>query len=181
MFRAAHRPLHRRAKPRAVKGAIAGLAVILSLGMFTHWVIGSEQASEAALAARPLVAAADEPVDAAAHADAASASSGDRRARHVLDAAAAVAGRRFDEHASFASAGPAQLSAVLPASTFVYGPSLAPSVVSIATTPHAWAAAVTSSSGACYLIRVRNDRVTRGIGTTCTGQAALNATHARHW
>jgi len=61
-----------------------------------------------------------------------------------------------------------------PGYTFVDGPSTAPTVVSIASTADTWAAAVQGSGGMCHWTRATSaGNVSHGIGTGCTGAAAL--------
>ena len=66
----------------------------------------------------------------------------------------------------------------MPDVTFTDGPSQAPSIVSIATTGDAWAAAVLSDVGTCWQMRVNaGGRVRYGNASedvACTGAAALD-------
>ena len=78
---------------------------------------------------------------------------------------------------SYANAGPGQLSALDPSYTYTDGPSTAPTVVSVATTPGTWSAAVMSSSGTCFWVHddPAKGGTFYGSGATCTGQAAAGA------
>jgi hypothetical protein len=52
--------------------------------------------------------------------------------------------------------------------------------VSVATPSGQWAAAVQARPGACFYLRLTDDgQVFYGVGTVCTGQAALGATDPR--
>lgn len=99
-------------------------------------------------------------------------------AARTAESAAAVA---YSESGSFADAGPAQLSAFDPSATYTEVPSTGPTVVSVAATASAWAAAVLSPSGTCFWIKLdRSMTATYGTGSTCTGTDAMAAA-APNW
>ncbi len=99
-------------------------------------------------------------------------------ARNALEAAQTA----YAESNTLSSAGPGQLSVIEPAYTWVDGPSTGPSVVSVATTGAAWAAAVRSSSGRCFWIRYEPAKgAAYGSGSACTGQAALAGATGASW
>jgi hypothetical protein len=181
-FRAAPVPLHRRLSPRAFALAVAACLVLSGLVSFSRWVIDSERRSmdrvERVERTGSIVGTISGSGDALA-------SSGSPADRLTIDAAARAdartalnaARRAASGRATFLDAGPGHL-ALLSASQliFVDGPSRAPGVVSVASTPYTWAAAVMGPSGTCYLVRFApGDGVTYGTGLACTGDAALAA------
>jgi hypothetical protein len=162
-------PLRRRFDPRVVKAAFSGTLVVLGIGLFAHWVMASERESFSRTSERGVPTEAtgsqvDDLTWASMPADT------EETTGIALDAAKTA----FSEHRSFLDAGPAQLSVLQPGYIFVDGPSTTSRVVSVAATTDTWAAAVQGPGGACYWIRVtREGDVTRGIGSDCTGSAAL--------
>jgi hypothetical protein len=179
-FRAAPQPLRRRVDQRAFRAAVIAFVLVLAVGSFARWVIGSERASEAAVGIHTVAPTVGTGDDSPANA-ADGRTPQVRQAERVAQQAAGGAGRLFGRHGSFVDAGPAQLSSILPAYTFVDGPSQDPSIVSVASAKTVWAAAVRSLLGGCYYIRVTaTGHTSYGTGTTCTGAVALNA-HSRTW
>lgn len=181
-FRAAPVPLHRRLSPRAVALAVAACLVLSGLVSFSRWVIDSERRSMDRV---ERVERTGSIVGTISGSDDALAGSGSPADRLTIDAAARAdartalnaARRAASGRATFLDAGPGHL-ALLAASRliFVDGPSRAPGVVSVASTPYTWAAAVMGPSGTCYLVRFApGDGVTYGTGLACTGDAALAA------
>lgn len=182
-FRRVPVPLRRRMNPRAVKVVVAVLVVGVAVSWFGRWVSASERASFQqisppatsnfvdTLSGVPEVVAAGNTIAVAPD---------DRLARSAASDALAAARGIAHGKVSFVEAGPAQLSKVLPAVTFADGPSAAPQIVSVAATGDAWAAAVMSTSGRCFYIRMNVDgRVDYGSSVTdCTGTAALGALDA---
>jgi hypothetical protein len=169
-------PLRRQFDPVVLKAAVFGMLVVLGIGLFASWVIRSERESFSRADRRVSAARAE----AAETVEAPEAATIDREAdeatRIALDAARAA----FLEHRSFLDAGPAQLSTLQPGYTFVDGPSTAPTIVSVASTAATWAAAVLGSGGMCHWIRATSaGNVSHGIGTGCTGAAALVPSAAR--
>jgi hypothetical protein len=178
-FRAAPVPLQRRVNRRTIAFAAAALLVVFSFAAFSWWVIDSERRSvdrTAVDASAPIVgtlSGGDETaldpsdderlsIDAAARAD----------ARSALNAAREAASGR----ATVLDAGPGHLAPISTSVIFVDGPSQAPGVVSVASTPDSWGSAVMGPSGTCYLLRFApGDGVTYGTGTACTGDEALAA------
>jgi hypothetical protein len=163
-------PLRRQVDPRLVKAGIFGTLVVLGIGLFASWIVASERAS---------FARTDDPgrseVTVAGVDGAADPSSTDADAVQATGIALTAARAAFTEHRSYLHAGPAQLSALRPGYTFVDGPSTTPRVVSVASTADTWAAAVQDPGGTCYWIRVTSaGDISRGIGTECTGAAALS-------
>ena len=163
----------RRLDPRALKLAVAAGLLVFVVGSFARWVIDSERASFAKVHAAEQAAAASSPlpesppVDAVT-ADAVTADSAER----ALTAARVAIGA----NGNLADASPEQLTQIDPGLTYVVGPSAQPQVVSVASTRKAWAAAVMSSSGTCFYLRLAaGDSVTYGTGLDCTGTAALAA------
>ena len=68
-----------------------------------------------------------------------------------------------------------------PTLTYTTGPSTSVTVVSVASSAAAWAAAVLAPSGTCYWVKLGAMALpTYGTGTTCTGAAAMAASH-RSW
>lgn len=181
-FRAARVPLHRRVSPRAIVLVVVGLALVVALCAFSRWVIVSERRSIDA-ASRPVddsaivgtMSGAD--AEPATVAGASGRVSIDSTARADIRTAFAIARRAASGPATFLDAGPGQLAATGSPMIFVDGPSRAPGVVSVASTPDAWGAAVMGPSGTCYLLRLApGNGLTYGTGGTCTGAKALTVT-----
>jgi hypothetical protein len=102
------------------------------------------------------------------------------QAQHEAFAALRAAKALHRSSGTFATAGPAQLTASTAGSVFVDGPSIEPQVVSVSTSKTAWAAAVMSSEGICYYVRVApTDAVRYGTGVACTGSDAMRASGGR--
>ena len=103
-------------------------------------------------------------------------------AEDTLRVAQASAQRIHDSRGSFGSADAAALAAADPSHTYRVGatPSSGLDDVSIATGPASWAAAVQARPGACFYLHLRDGgEVFYGVGTVCTGSAAINATDPR--
>jgi hypothetical protein len=164
-------PLRRQFDPIVVRAAVFGTLVVLGIGLFASWVISSERESFSRADRKVLPSE----VEAGQLDDTAQPATIDADAEKATGIALEAAQAAFIEHRSFLDAGPAQLSALQPGYTFVDGPSTAPSIVSVASTTHTWAAAVQGSGGMCHWIRATSaGNVSRGIGTGCTGAAALD-------
>lgn len=163
-------PLHRQLDPRAVKVTVFGTLVVLGIGLFTHWVIASERESFSRASRRAVATgAAVEPIDGLPGV------STDADAEEATRVALAAAKIAFSGHRSFLDAGPAQLSVLQPGYTFVDGASTTHRIVSVAATSDTWAAAVQGPGGLCYWVRATGvGDVTHGIGSDCTGSAALS-------
>jgi hypothetical protein len=96
----------------------------------------------------------------------------------IAESAASVA---YQASNGFGSIGPDQLSLLDPTLTYTTGPSTAVTVVSVASTPASWAAAVLGPSGTCYWVKLGAMAIPAyGTGTTCTGSAAMAASN-RSW
>ena len=153
-----------------VKAAAFGTLVVLGVGLFAHWVIASERESFSREARRPVSAGGE-----VGRIDGQTGSSTQADAEEATGIALGAAKIAFSEHRSFLDAGPAQLSVLEPAYTFVDGPSTSPEIVSVAATGDTWAAAVRGPGNTCYWIRAtRAGDVTHGLGSDCTGSAALS-------
>ena len=184
-FRAVPVPLRRRVRPRVVKAVAAVVVVSIGMTWCARVVIRSERAS-VARAERPEASAnfvdtiSGTSLEPAAAAVAVSGDDRDaqRAARDALSAARKIAAGPT----AFVEAGPRQLANATRGLTFTDGPSPVPSVVSVAATGSAWAAAVMSNGGRCFYIRVGTGAgVTFGSSVLdCTGVAALEAT-GRAW
>jgi hypothetical protein len=154
-----------------VRTVIYGTLVVIGIGLFTTWVVASERRSFAQSDRR--VAPSD--VSTVRIDRVAAASSMDSDAAEATEIALDAARAAFTERRGFLDAGPAQLSRLRPGYTFVDGPSTTPKIVSIASTADAWAAAVKDLGGACHWIRATSaGDVDRGIGSVCTGAAAMS-------
>jgi hypothetical protein len=182
-FRRVPIPLRRRVSPRAVKVVAVVLVVGFAMSWFGRWVAASERASLQS-APRPVTSNFVDTLsgapEAVAAGDTVAVAPDDRLARSAAREALAAARQIAHGKVSFVEAGPAQLAKAVPAVTFADGPSAAPQVVSVAAIGTAWAAAVMSTSGRCFYLRV-DDRGRVGYGsavTDCTGVAALSATDA---
>ena len=178
-FRSTGRPLRRRVDPVALKAALAAFVVVLAVGLFARWVIASERASELEKpASEPVGVQVLEGVETVAAQSPAGPLRDDVVAQRAAERALRAAQKAFAKGGSFADAGPGQLTQLVPDVTFTDGPSQAPSIVSIATTGDAWAAAVLSDVGTCWQMRVNaGGRVSYGNASeadACTGAAALD-------
>lgn len=168
-------PLRHRLDPRLVKAAVFGTLLVATVGLFARWVVASERESFSRGAGEEQFTEA--PAD---QVDRLMGVSTDRDALEATEIALAASKVAFLEHRSFLDAGPAQLSALRPGYTFVDGPSTAPEIVSVAATDHAWAASVRGPGGTCFWVRATSaGAVTHGIGSECTGSAALRPTLPR--
>jgi hypothetical protein len=163
-------PIRRRIDPWALKASLAVVLIALGIGAFAHWVIASEDASDARAARRRVTEAvavtqiASDPVTT------------DADAKEAARIALAAAKAGFSERRSFRDAGPAQLSALQHGFVFVDGPSTMARVVSVAWTAGRWAAAIESSGGTCFWIRTdAHGTVERGTLQECVGSAALTS------
>ena len=103
-------------------------------------------------------------------------------AEDTLRLAQAAAQRIHDSDGSFGSADAATLAASDPSHTYRDGttPSAGLDDISIATGPASWAAAVQARPGACFYLHLTDGgEVFYGVGTVCTGSAAMSATDPR--
>jgi hypothetical protein len=99
----------------------------------------------------------------------------DASAEEAIGLALAAAEVAFSTHGSFLDATPARLTSLQPGYSFVDGPSTTPEIVSVAATADTWAAAVQGYGGTCFWVRAAAlGNVTHGIGSDCTGAAALS-------
>jgi hypothetical protein len=169
-------PLGPRVEPWIVKTAVIGALVVLGVGLFTGWVVASERESFARGRSRPVgpeltVGSIDGPADL---------SGTDADAEEATRIAFAAARAAFTERGTFLDAGPAQLTVLQPGYTFVDGPSTMPTIVSVATERHAWAAAVLGPSGTCFWIRAGADgSIASGTSSECTGASVLEPSPVR--
>lgn len=163
-------PLRRRLDPGVARTAVFGTLLVLAIGLFARWVVVSERdsLSRAVGSEAPPEAAADQ-------VDGLTSASTDAGAEEAIGLALAAAEVAFSEHGSFLDATPARLSSLQPGYIFVDGPSTTPEIVSVAATVDTWAAAVQGFSGTCLWVRAATlGDVTHGIGSDCTGAAALS-------
>jgi hypothetical protein len=103
-------------------------------------------------------------------------------AEDTLRVAQAAAQRIHDSGGSFGSADAAALAAADTSHTYRDGttPSAGLDDVSITTGAASWAAAVQARPGACFYLHLTDGgEVFYGVGTVCTGSAAMNATDPR--
>jgi hypothetical protein len=164
-------PLRRQLDPRARKAGVVVGIVAFAIGLFAHWVIASEHES---------FARADHgrgtPEPTVTQIGAADLLATDADAKEAARVALVAARAAFTEHRTFIDAGPAGLAELQPGYTFVDGPSTTPLIVSVATTPHVWAAASRSPTGTCFWIRATDTgSIAYGTAVDCTGAAALAA------
>jgi hypothetical protein len=93
----------------------------------------------------------------------------------TAESAASVA---YQASNGYATTGPDQLSLLDPTLTYTTGPSTSATVVSVASSSATWAAAVLAPSGTCYWVKLGAMALPLyGTGTTCTGAAAMGASH----
>lgn len=163
-------PLRSRLDPGVAKAAVFGTVLVLAVGLFARGVVVSERDSFSRAVRREM------PTDATAGpVGSRTSASTDAKAEEAVGVALSAAKLAFSEHGSFLGATPARLSALQPDYIFVDGPSTTPEIVSVAATADSWAAAVQGFSGTCVWVRAATSGdVTRGIGSDCTGAAALS-------
>lgn len=93
----------------------------------------------------------------------------------IAESAASAA---YQASNGYATVGPDQLSLLDPTLTYTTGPSTSVTVVSVASSPAVWAAAVLGPSGTCYWVKLGAMALPAyGTGTTCTGSAAMAASN----
>jgi hypothetical protein len=169
--------------PVAIRAAVIAFVFVAAIGALGMYVVEHEQAADArrdALAAQlatleqaKIEEAAAEvavPVDIEASVDLA--------ARDAADEALGFAQAILGESGSLVGAGPASLATMGSPLVFVDGPSTAPSVVSVAVTDTAWAAAVAGPTGCAWIMLTSDGHIARDTGSECTGLAALAANGA---
>lgn len=103
-------------------------------------------------------------------------------AEQTLTVAQAAAGRVAAADGNYSDADHLRLEAVEPSLQWIAGGDQATGIdeVSVATANGDWAAAVEARPGACFYLHVTREGTTYyGIGTSCTGQQALQATDPR--
>ena len=184
-FRAAPVPLHRRLSPRAIALVVTASLLLSGLVSFSKWVIDSERRSMARAERADAPGAIIGTMSGGGSAE--SAATGpeslviDAAARADARSAFELARSRASGRATLLDAGPGQLGALSSSLVFVDGPAAGPGVVSVASTPQVWGAAVRGPSGTCYLLRFgTGEGLTYGSGTggECTGDAALGVQDA---
>jgi hypothetical protein len=170
----------RKVDPFALRLAIAAAVCVLAVGLFARFLIDHERASF-------VTAPAVETAPAAAHVNETPLTNDavframDEEARTGLMSAADLAHETYQRTGSFTNAGAFQLTQLQPNLLYVDGSSTAPSVVSVDTTKHSWAAAAMGPSGSCYWIHVdAAGTIGYGTGTSCAGSDAMSA-EARSW
>jgi hypothetical protein len=163
-------PLRRRFDPTMVRLAVFLTLVVTGVGLFSSWVVASEWNSFSRTSRREVPTESE-----VAPTESLTGSSTEAAAEEATEIALGAARVAFSAHRSFLDAGPAQLSVLEPAYTFVDGPSTTPEIVSVAATTDVWAAAVQVPGGMCLWIRATGSGdVTHGFGSDCTGSAALS-------
>lgn len=103
-------------------------------------------------------------------------------AEQTLTVAQAAAGRVAAADGNYSDADHLRLAAVEPSVQWIAGGDQATGIdeVSVATANGDWAAAVEARPGACFYLHVTSEGTTYyGVGTSCTGQQALQATDPR--
>ena len=167
-------PLRRQFDPTMVRLAVFLTLVVLGVGLFSNWVVASERESFSRTSRREV------PTETEVAETESLTGSSTQAAEEATEIALGTARVAFGAHRSFLDAGPAQLSALEPAYTFVDGPSTTPEIVSVAATTDTWAAAAQAPGGLCLWIRVTAaGNVTHGFGSECTGSAALGPPPSR--
>ena len=90
--------------------------------------------------------------------------------------AESAASAAYQASNGYATVGPDQLSLLDPTLVYTTGPSTSATVVSVASSQAAWAAAILGPSGTCYWVKLAAMALpSYGTGTTCTGAAAMAA------
>jgi hypothetical protein len=103
-------------------------------------------------------------------------------AEQTLTVAQAAAGRVSAADGDLNGADPTRMEAVEPSLQWIAGSDQATGLdeVSVATQNGDWGAAVEARPGACFYLHLTSDGATYyGVGTSCTGQEALQATDPR--
>jgi len=103
-------------------------------------------------------------------------------AEHTLTVAQAAAGTVVTNDGSLDDADHLRLAAVEPSLQWIPGGEQSTGLdqVSVATANGDWGAAVQARPGACFYLHLTGDGTTYyGVGTSCTGQDALQATDPR--
>ena len=103
-------------------------------------------------------------------------------AEQTLTVAQAAAGRVVAADGSYRDADHTRLEAVEPSLQWIAGGDQATGIdeVSVATANGDWGAAVEARPGACFYLHLTGDGATfYGVGISCTGQQALQATDPR--
>ena len=103
-------------------------------------------------------------------------------AEQTLTVAQAAAGRAFTADGSFNGADHTRMAAVEPSLQWIAAGDQATGLneVSVATQDGDWGAAVEARPGACFYLHLTSEGGTfYGVGTSCTGQEALQATDPR--
>ncbi len=163
-------PLRSRLDPGVAKAAVFGTVLVLAVGLFARWVVVSERDSFSRAVRREVPAEA-----ATGSVDSLTGASTDAGAEEAIGLALTAAEVAYSKHGSFLDATPARLTSLQPGYIFVDGPSTTPEIVSVAATADTWAAAVRGFSGTCFWVRAgTSGDVTPGIGSDCTGAAALS-------
>ena len=181
-------PLRRRVNARTLKTAVILCVVVAAVGSFARWTIRSEQASliaSAHHAAAPNIvldqgSAPASSVLGAPASGIVAVSAADLAAQAVVRDTMSRARRLLHGGAPATVAGPGQLAHGAHGLTFTDGPSIAPSIVSVAGTTAGWGAAVMSRAGTCFAVSLDVHGLARfgTLSSGCTGAAALGVTGA---
>jgi hypothetical protein len=181
-FRSLPVPLRSRVNVRVVKAIVVVFALVAAVSAFARWTIRSEQQSLAAAAHHliaPSTGVGSGSADLGLPASGIVAMSvADTQAQAVLSHTLMTAQRLVTHGGSPTAAGPGQLARGSKGVIFTDGPSIAPTILSVASTPATWGAAVMSESGTCFAVRLDAHGAARdGILTSgCTGANALQVT-----
>ena len=189
---AAQMPRTRRVSPFALRAAVAIALVGMLITSFAMFVAGQQSAADARRAALTAEQIAAREADARAAALAEVSPSSIRpqgvAVDRLLDAQARDAAEVALETAtqivsatSIDRAIPEALAAANHDVVFVDGASRGPSVVSVFASTTGWSAAVHGSGDGCYWVALGADgQIRYGVGSPCTGMAAL-AADRRSW
>jgi hypothetical protein len=167
--------------PLAIRAGVIAAVFVASVGALGVYVVQHEQAADAKRQALEAQMAAAEEAQVETLAGSVDVPAGigdtiDGTAQDAADESLGFAQRILRDGGSFADAGPAQLAALGSPLLFVDGPSTAPTIVSVATTDTAWAAAVAGPGGCALIMLTSGGTIARATGSECTGAAALAAT-----
>lgn len=156
----------RRVNPLALKAGAASAAFVALVGAFGAFVVSHERAAD-----MRIESAAPQEADLIAVPEV----TGDGEALASLQRVSSLATDAFARSSSFAGAGIPELSFAEPGLVFVDGPSLSPTVISVAAGDSVWAAAVMGDSGCRWIVLASTGPARQGIGTACTGRDAMAA------
>lgn len=183
-FRSLPVPMRRRVNMRVIKTVIVVSMVVAAVGAFSRWIMRSEQASFVAAAhhaAAPALGVDQRPAPTTPDLGLPASgvvpiSTADVQVQTIVRTTLGRAEHLLRSLGSPSDAGPGRLARGSRGIIYTDGPSIGPTIVSVATTRTAWGAAVMSATGRCFAVRLDVHGLTT-YGTpasSCTGTNALH-------